>query len=254
MAKRGKYMSNNQIAKQVLSHPDSSEVITKLISEISEENIADWLKAKYNGQKQLLISKKNLTVFKDEYLDIYSTIREDLLKTQFNLAVAPDDALEEVQGNEAYKKKLLDIADKELDIKTIVKRLVVQIQHRSEQVFDDIQRDPRNKKMDRTLVEWFTLLLNTLEKFDLITNGSPEHVTIQNNINIQLVDNHINMIYGVIREILAQLDYETSLLFTELFTKRLSELKAETNTILPTEQRLEAAYTVEGQIKDKLDI
>jgi hypothetical protein len=212
------------VAKAVLSHPDKDEIIT------------------------------NLTVFKEEYLDIYSTIREDLLKTQFNLAVAPDEALEEIQGNEAYKKKLLDIADKELDIKVVIKRLVVSIEHRAEQVFDHIQRDPRNTKMDRTLIEWFTLLLNTLEKFDLVSNGNPEHVTIQNNINIQLVDNHINMVYGVIREILAQLDYETSLLFTELFTKRLAELKSETGAILPTEQRLEAAYSVEGQIKDKLDI
>lgn len=241
------------IAKLVLDHPDKDEIITKLVSEISEEDIADWLRAKYNGQKQLTITKKNLSIFKDEYLDIYSTIREDLLKTQFNMAVSSDDALEEVQGNEAYKKKLLDIADKELDIKTIVKRLVVQIQHRSEQVFDDIQRDPRNKKMDRTLVEWFTLLLNTLEKFDLITNGNPEQVTIQNNINIQLVDNHINMVYGVIREILAQLDYETSLLFTELFTKKLGELKASAEPVLQMDERLQAAYTVEAQIKDKLD-
>ncbi len=242
------------VAKAVLSHPDKDEIITKLVSEISEEDIADWLKAKYNGQKQLIITKKNLSIFKDEYLDIYSTIREDLLKTQFNLAVAPEDALEEVQGNEAYKKKLLDIADKELDIKVVTKRLVISIEHRAEQVFDHIQRDPRNIKMDRTLIEWFTLLLSTLEKFDLVSNGNPEHVTIQNNINVQLVDNHINMVYSVIKEILGQLDYETSLLFTELFTKKLSELKADGGVILPTEQRLEAAYSVESQIKDKLDI
>ncbi len=242
------------VAKAVLSHPDKDEIITKLVSEISEEDIADWLKAKYNGQKQLLITKKNLGIFKNEYLDIYSTIREDLLKTQFNLAVTQDDALEEIQGNEAYKKKLLDIADKELDIKVVIKRLVVSIEHRADQVFEHIQRDPRNIKMDRTLIEWFTLLLNTLEKFDLVTNGNPEQVTIQNNISIQLVDDHINMLYGVIREILAQLDYETSLLFTELFTKRLAELKPAAASILPIDQRLDAAYTVENQIKGKLDI
>jgi hypothetical protein len=243
-----------QVADQITSHPDKDEIITKLISEISEEDIADWLKAKYNGQKQLLITKKNLTIFKDEYLDFYSTIREDLLKTQFNLAVEPEDAMEEIKGNEAYKKKLLDIADKELDIKTVIKRLVISIEHRAEQVFDHIQRDPRNIKMDRTLIEWFTLLLNTLEKFDLVTNGNPEQVTIQNNISIQLVDSHINMVYGVIREILAQLDYETSLLFTELFTKRLSELKASEESVIPMDKRLDAAYEIEGKIKDKLDI
>lgn len=242
------------VAKAVLTHPDKDEIITKLVSEISEEDIADWLKAKYNGQKQLIITKKNLSIFKNEYLDIYSTIREDLLKTQFNLAVTQEDALEEIQGNEAYKKKLLDIADKELDIKIVIKRLVVSIEHRADQVFEHIQRDPRNIKMDRTLIEWFTLLLNTLEKFDLVTNGNPEQVTIQNNINIQMVDTHINMLYGVIREILTQLDYETSLLFTELFTKKLAELKADTVPIIPIDQRVDAAYAIESQIKDGLDI
>lgn len=245
---------SKDIAKLVLEHPDKDEVITKLVCEISEQDIADWLKAKYNNQKQLIISKKNLQIFKDEYLDIYSTIREDLLATQVNLITSNSDVKEEIKGNEAYKKKLEEIAGKELDIKTIVKNLVVKIEFRSEQVFDIIQNDPRNTKLDRNLVEWLNLLLSTLEKFDLITNGSPDKVNIQNNINIQLVDTHINMMYDIIREILSQLDYETSLLFTELFTRKLTELNQNSAMTAPVEKRLEAAYTVQEEVQSQLKI
>jgi hypothetical protein len=242
------------IANQVLSHADCSEIITKLVSEISPEDIADWLKAKYSGQKQLIISKKNLQIFRDEYLDIYSTIREDLVKTHFNIRTVDEDLQEEIQGNVAYKKKLEEMVDKEIDIKNIVRNLVIKIEFRANEIFELAINDPRNLKNEKIIIEWFQLLLNTLEKFDLITNGSPEQVTVQNNISIQMVDTHINMLYSVIREILSQLDNETSLIFTELFAKKLAEIQSADQNFVPIERRLEAAYTMEKEVEKKLDL
>lgn len=246
-------MSNSKIASQITSHIDFPEIMAKLTMDFSPKDISAWLKSKYKNQKELLVSEASLKIFKSEYLDFYNNIRTDLLQTQMALASNNTDALEEVQGNKDYKKKLLEIVDKELDIKTIIKQMVVRIEIRAEQVFDNIQADPRNIKMDRTLVELMTLLLNMLEKFDLITNGNPEQVNITNNININMVDERINMFYEVFRDCVSQLDYETSLLLTELFTKKMQELKLNEQEIASVDKRLEASYKIENQVQEKLN-
>ena len=243
----------NKAITDVMEHEDKDEILVKLLSDVSVKDINQWLSAKYKGRRELIVSQKSLSVFKSEYLDLYSKMREDLLRTKINLASQAADIQEEINGNAAYQKKLAEITDKELDIKSIVQKLVITIEHRADQLFTEIQNDPRNTKMDKQLVEWLNLLLTTLSKFDLISNGSPEQTTINNNINIQVVDNHINMVYNVIREILSQLDNETSLLFTELFSKRLMELKEQENSIIPVEKRLEATYRLQDQLEKKLD-
>lgn len=242
---------SKKIAEQIINHSDKDEIISKLVCEISPQEIWEWLSAKYSDQKNLIISKKSLQIFKDEYLDLYSTIREDLLKTQFNIT-AHQEIQSDIQGNAAYKKRLAEIADKELDIKSIIKTLVVKIEMRADQIFEMVQNDPSNTKMDRGLIEWMNLLLNTLEKFDIITNGPQDNIVVNNTYNIQ-IDNHINMISDIVRETLSQLDYETSLQFTETFTRRLAELKASDKTfVAPVEKRLEAAYSIQEETQEKL--
>lgn len=243
----------NKAITDVMDHEDKDEILVKLLSDVPIKDINQWLSAKYKGQRELIIPQKSLSIFKSEYLDLYSKMREDLLRTKINLASQTEEIQQEISGNAAYQKKLAEITDKELDIKTIVQKLVVMIEHRADQLFTDMQENPRNMKMDATLIKWLNLLLETLAKFDLISNGSPEQTTINNNINIQVVDNHINMVYGVIREILSQLDNETSLLFTELFSKRLMELKEQENVVIPMEKRLEATYKIQDQLEKKLD-
>src|SRR5207247_1914491 len=101
-------------------HPDKDQIISKMICDISNKEIYDWLSVLYSDNKYLIISKKNLDIFKKDYLDIYNIVREDIIKVQFSNSIQ-DNLKEEIQGNEEYKKKLLEIVDKELDIKTIIK-------------------------------------------------------------------------------------------------------------------------------------
>lgn len=241
----------NKIVDEIMDHEDKDEILVKLISDNSLKDINGWLKAKYKDQPQLVVSIKTLQTFKNEYLDLYTKVREDIMRSHFN-AISKDDVKTEIQGNKAYKDKLSEIADKELDIKLIIKNLVTTIDFRAQQVFDTIQEDPRNFKMDKVLIDWLSLLLTTLEKFDKISNGTIENITVNNNINIQVVDNHINMVYSVIREILSQLDNETSLLFTELFSKRLAELKESENKVISVDKRLDAAYKNTGLCRQEI--
>lgn len=234
-------MSKN-IALKILEHPDKDEIITKLLSGVSVADIHEWLEAKYVnvGEKKFALSDKIISTFQKEYLDIYSIIKEDIAKTKTKLS-SDEDLKIEIQGTPQYRKILEKYASDELDIKVTVKKMVATIETRIEQIFDQIQEDPRNIKMDRTLIEWFNSLTALVEKYDTILNGSPDQINIQNNINIQILDNHINLVHNLITEILSKLDYDTSLLFIEMFNEGLQKLNIETAKLLPQEVRMTEA-------------
>jgi hypothetical protein len=246
--------NKENIAKRFLKHPDKDEIISKLLAGRSSADIAEWLKAKYNPatEKVFIFSEKYITSFKDEYLDFYTIMREDLEKTKSNIT-ASQQLQTEIQGTSAYHTALEKYADKEVDIKSIIKKLVVNAELRLSQMFDLMQEDTYNFKPDRTLIEWFNTLTNILEKYDTILNGSPDQINIQNNINIQVVDEHINVVYNIIKEILAKLDYDTSLLFIDMFNEEMKKLKPKDMAPIPVEARLQEATLLSETISQKLD-
>lgn len=238
-------MSKN-IALKILEHPDKDEIITKLLSNAPATDIHEWLEAKYVnvGEKKFVLSDKVISTFQKEYLDIYSIIKDDIAKARVNKLTPEEELKLQIQGSPQYHRALETYINNDVDVKVIVRRAVAAIETRAAQVFDQIQEDPRNTKIDRTLIEWFNTLTTVLEKYDTILNGNPDQINIQNNINIQLVDEHINVVYNVIKEILSKLDYDTSLLFIEMFNDAMKNLKkqqestAKTVEVSPTEVKI----------------
>ena len=95
--------NKENIARRFLEHPDFQEIISKLLANISNSDIAEWLKAKYDPitEKKFIFSEKYIASFKDEYLDFYTAMKNDLLKSQSNLL--PSQQLQqEIQGTPAY--------------------------------------------------------------------------------------------------------------------------------------------------------
>jgi len=247
-------MSKN-IALKILEHPDKDEIITKLLTGVPASDIHEWLDAKYIsvGEKKFALPDKVISAFQKDYLDIYSIIKDDVGKTKSNKLTAEEELKQEIQGSPLYHKTLEQYVDKELDIKVVVKRMVANVEIRAAQMFDQIQEDPRNIKADRTLIEWFNTLIAILEKYDTILNGSPDQINIQNNINIQVVDDHINVVYNVIKEILSKLDYDTSLLFIEMFNDAMKKLKGtEQQIVTSPEARMADVQVLNETVVAKL--
>lgn len=248
-------MSKN-VAFKILEHPDKDEIISKLLAGVSVADIHEGLAAKYVnvGENKFILSEKVISSFQKDYLDVYAAIQEDLSKTKMQKLTPEEELKLEVQGNPTYRKTLEKYLESELDIKVMVKRVLATIETRIEQMYDLIQEDPRNIKIDRTLIEWFNTLISLLEKYDQIQNGNLENINIQNNINIQVLDEHINVVYKVIKEILSRLDYDTSLAFIDMFNEEMQKIKPEAEkAVLPVESRLAEAHIVSQTISAKLN-
>jgi hypothetical protein len=249
---------NKAALKKILEHPDKEELISKLIIGISPKDINEWLKYKYTNvnESKFVLSEKSIKTFQDTYLDVYNIIQEDLIKTKSAIAVSKEDELQlTVQNLPAYKNVMLKTANEELDIRRIVKNLCIAVETRLSQVFDEIQEDPRNinTKIDRLLIEYAEVLGNILEKYYKFTEAPSEQI-VHHNVTLQVVDQHISVFHDVIKDVLSQMDLETSLYFMEVFNEKMAKLKMPDKEASPnSEMRLAEAKLLNETINKKIN-
>ena len=250
---------NKTALKKILDHPDKDEIISKLVLGISPRDIYDWLKSKYTNvsEAKFVIAEKSIKSFQDNYLDIYSLIQEDLAKSKIALATSTEDDLQLTDKNSpAYKTIMLKSAEEELDIRQTIKRMVVGLETRFAQVFDEIQEDPRNinTRIDRLMIDYAEVLGNLLDKCHKFTETPAADQVIQHNVTLQVVDQHISVFHDVIKEVLSQMDLETSLYFMEVFNEKMAKLKApEKEPGTSSEIRLAEAKLLNETINKKIN-
>jgi hypothetical protein len=249
---------NKTALSKILKHPDKDEIISKLIIGISVQDIYAWLKSKYTNASEgkFVIAEKSIKSFQDNYLDIYNMINDDLVKTKSAIVMSTEDQLAlSVQNNPTYKNKMLELAGKELDVRQIISNLCVAIESRVAQVFDEIQEDPRNinTSVDRLLISYAEVLGNILEKYYKFTEV-PVNQTVQHNVTLQVVDQHISVFHDVIKDVLSQMDLETSLYFMEVFNEKMSKLKAPVEKeMLNTDMKLAEVKLLNETINKKIN-
>lgn len=249
---------NKNALKKILDHPDKDEIIAKLILDIPAKDIHDWLASKYTSvsEAKFVIAEKSVKTFKDNYLDVYNMIQEDIQKTKQAVSSNTVDDLElSVRSNPTYRSRMLELAGKEIDVRQMVARLCVAIEMRVGQVFDEIQENPRdiNTRIDRMLKEYGELLGTLLEKYYKFTE-SPADLTVQHNVTLQVVDQHISVFHDAIREVLSEMDLESSMLFMERFQDKMAKLKPMTPESIPnTDIRLAEAKLLNETINKKLN-
>lgn len=220
---------NKTAIKKILDHPNKDELISKLIEGSDPKELHNWLQEKYisESEKRFVLSEDLLSDFKDKHLDFYLTIRNDVLATK-EADKSIDKALDiSLKRNKKYKERLVDLATKEVDVKQLIKNLVNKIELRVDQVFDKIQEsdDYDDFRNDNTLIKWCTLLMETIDRCNKIVNEAPDQV-VQHQHTIQLADQQIAIIIDTIKDILSQIDYESSLYFMEQYNARIGALKA----------------------------
>lgn len=221
-------MSKKSSYSKIFEHPDKDEILNKLLLQMPLKDVYQWLKSKYStaSEAKFVISEKMLKEFQDDYLNIYQIVQKDLHKTKDALANnSTNDLNLSLQGS-AYKDIMLKTANKQLDVREVIAKLCIAIETRFAQVFDEIQSDPGNinTKIDRLLIDYTEVLGNILEKFYKFTE-EPSTQTIQHNVTLQVVDQHILVLQEATREVLEEIDLSASMLFMEKFNEKISKLK-----------------------------
>jgi hypothetical protein len=252
-------MSKQPTYKKILEHPDKDEIISKLVIGSSASDINDWLKYKYTNvsEAKFVLSEKNIKSFQNTYLDFYNDMLQDLSKVKGALATNTQDQLElAVKSNPSYKDALLKVANNELDIDTIMARLAINIESRVSQIYDIVQDNPLdiNTKIERVLIEYVDALGGLLDKYHKWKESRMPDQIVQHNVTLQVVDQHISVFHDVIKEVLSQMDLETSMYFLEVFNEKMSKLKAPVADASPSqEMKLAEVKLLNETINEKVN-
>jgi hypothetical protein len=249
---------NKPTYKKILGHPDRDEVIAKLVIGIVPSDIHDWLKIKYTNvsEAKFVLSEKMLISFKNTYLDFYNDIQADMAATKIALVTNTTNQLTlAVKDNPAYKDALIKLANGELDVDQMMARMAVNVETRFAQLFDMLQEDPRNvnTKVERLWIDMGEMMSNVLDKYYKWRESQSTQV-IQHNVTLQVVDQHISVFHDVIKEVLSQMDLETSLYFMEVFNEKMAKLKMPEPSIPPSiEMKLAEAKVLNETINKKIN-
>lgn len=81
----------------------------------------------------------------------------------------------------------------------------------------------------------------------------PTVTTLNHNITLQVVDQHIMVFHDIIKDILAQMDVDSSLYFMELFNQKMSKLKMPDSNVMSQEAKLAEAKILSEKISSKLE-
>ena len=75
---------NKNALKKILDHPDKDEIIAKLVLDYPAKDIHDWLAGKYTNvsEAKFVIAEKSIKTFKENYLDVYNMIQDDITENQ----------------------------------------------------------------------------------------------------------------------------------------------------------------------------
>ncbi len=239
----------------ILQHPDTQEIISKLLQGISPEDIHTNLQIRYQDiDKKLVVSVKVLENFKKNSLNIYKSIQDDLRKISTSITRSDADLQLTLQNNPTYRQTLEKVANNELDIKTMLANMILATETRIAQIFDQIQADPDNvnTRTERLFNEYLDRFQSAIEKWQKYIIQSPDQI-VQHNVSIQHIDSQMSIFHNTITRVLSQMDVESSLLFMSLYKEEMEKLQAPTEPqITPVEERMAEVKSIHDQINKKL--
>jgi len=233
----------------IKDHPDSKEILSKLLSGSTPKDVASWLKLKYpeKSQKHLRVSQKLLKEFTDsQYTSYYDQFQEDLATLS-----DPDKKKEDKELSYAlthikpYRERMEELADKQLNTLLTIEKNMGIVLTRIEQMYDLIQNDPTNAKLDNTFIRYMKLLQDGMETIEKIKSNSIDGLA-HHNFSMQAMQDNIMIMQDAIRETMAELDPDIASSFMDKLHNKLNDLEPP-QTLTPSE-KFEEAKKFEAQV------
>lgn len=233
----------------ISDHPDREEIVSKLLTGTEPKEINRWLKLKYPEQKHLQVPIKTLQNFtKSQYLDIYQQFEKDAEKVKYGNK--PDKKLQNmVIGTQTYQEMLQEYTNKEMDIRQMYVEMIAFAKYRLEQLYNSLQENPNNSRLDYNIQGYLRELSGTIEKLDRRENATPDQV-IHHTHTVQMND-MVLVIQEAVRQGLTKLPPEHSFQFLEEFNRVMEKAKMPEKSEQPTQEaRYEEVKLLHERIKE----
>lgn len=256
---------------KILNHPDKEEIIQKLLSGVSPNNIRIWLQDKYPDDKEQHITVSSINSFRKNYLNLnreaVRILKKEQQKKSLGLPHNPNAAsfLDKPDENEeryhlrvkdalfsspTYQEKLKEITDAHLDAPRLIKELHMLLQSRIEVYYNEIAGATTigdTLKADKMFAEYVRLATDVLKDSKKVWddyNKEPDEGTI----DLDVVHEMIGVVREAVKDSMNDFGPELALDFMDKLNKRLNVL--EYRIPKPQQQIIDRVDTLNKKIKE----
>jgi hypothetical protein len=234
---------------KLISHPEKTDIITKLVSGESPKVVSKYLKDKYPGPDQghLRLPATMLQEFLDNYADHHGYVKKIVQRSadsKMDKKIA-----ESLLDTAPWKERVMEGVEKEISYIDKLDNVLTILETRAEQLFDLIQGDPENTRTDYVFTKYMELLMLALEKGDKIRNDRPD-VKVEHTYTVQMVEQQSMAFQEAIRRVLARLGPDYSSIFMELLVEEMGKMSIKDIEGAPQTQK---EIEKERQTIDKLN-
>lgn len=215
------------MSKKILKHPDKKLIIEKLIKGESTREVESWLKEKYPDQSRLHITYMTLQKFRKDNLDLHGDVLEDIKTKRAEIVSeqTEEEKKELLLNSSAYRDKINQIADTELNVTKRMLELDAIIQTRLEYYYN-ILMSGGSFKEDKLFLEYINTMRSLLQDWKKYIEGFADK-RVENNISVTIVNQQINILKTAISETLQELDPSYTNLFLDKLNDKIDEIQYE---------------------------
>ena len=210
---------------KLLQHPECEKIINKLGSGDTPKEVCAYLKHKYSkpDENHLRLSASLL----DEFLKSYGSTADFMEKiVRDERAGALDKEIaKSLLNNKSWKERLANVTDEKIDLERKLYEQLYMLEQRQEQIFDKIQENPGNAKLDYVMTKYFELNMVLVEKIEKIVNKAPDQ-RIEHTYTVQMVEQQAVALQEAIKAVIGRLEPEMASLFMDMLTEEMARLKS----------------------------
>ena len=213
------------MSNKVLNHPNSEEIIKKLVNGESVKQVEKWLRSEYPRTKKRHISFVTLQNFRKNYLNLEGQVLADIKEAKGGGLVGQRDlqAKALVAGSNAYKEKLESIVDEKIDVTQKLIQMESLISARMEYYFNQLQAHG-DLKTDKVFLDYIKAQQEIMRDWKKMIEGMADK-KIEHNININVINEQITVLKGVVYETLRELDPRLIPVFIEKLNSKMGNVQ-----------------------------
>jgi len=226
------------MSKKILSHPDKEEIIKRLVEGESLRSVEAWLKEKYTDKKKH-VTYITLHGFRKDYLNIKGEYLSDIqeIRRAKDAAEKEEERIETIKNTSAYKEKLEEIVDAEIDVSRRLLEMEALVNSRLEYYFNILQAGGSIRE-DKIFIEYINILRGLMSDWKKFIEGHSD-VKVDHNININVVMQQVTIIKNVVSEVLGELDSSMVPVFIEKLNNKLDVVDYEKESEKAEYERIE---------------
>jgi hypothetical protein len=206
---------------KVISHPKKEEIIKRLLDGESTRSVEDWLKSVYPKNKKMHISYMTLQKFRKEHLNVKEEVLDHIKQRKKEADL--EETNEIIKRSSAYQDKLDEIVNTEIDVTRRLLELETLISGRLEYYYNLLDAGGTMKD-DKLFLEYINAMRSLLQDWKKFIEGYADK-KVEHNININIVQQQISIMKGVVCEVLTDLDPSLVSIFVDKLNNNLNNIE-----------------------------